>query len=269
VGRSHPGDFGSATLVLLLLLSGLLGLATGSAGEAAAVPCQRLLIPAYFYSSASSQPTWNQAIAGAPTVKFIIADPANGPGTSVDPNYTAVIRQAQVAGVTVLAYVDTNYAKRPGAQVRVDIDRWRSFYGVTSIFIDRASSGASKLCYYRRLAKKINELPRTTIILNPGTIPAEQYLTIGDVIVNFEGSATKYATADFPTWVQDFDAKRFAHLIYAVNDAESMTEVLAEAKERNAGYVYATDDVLSPNPWDTLPPYFSEELMAAANNCDP
>jgi hypothetical protein len=40
-----------------------------------------------------------------------------------------------------------------------------------------------------------------------------------------------------------------------------MQRAITLSKQRNAGWVYVTNDVL-PNPWDTLPadPYWTKEL---------
>ena len=78
-----------------------------------------------------------------------------------------------------------------------------------------------------------------------------------DVVVIFEGAAAKYADWSPPAWVSGYPATRFSHLIYDTKTG-SRRQVCAASRARNAGYLYVTNDVL-PNPWDTLPPYWSQE----------
>lgn len=94
-------------------------------------PTPRVIIPGYVYPGAAPRTTWDAWIAAADPVSHIIANPGSpgGPGTSTDTNYAAVIAQAQAAGITILGYVDTNYA-RPDVSTPV---------------LDDFNSGASQL----------------------------------------------------------------------------------------------------------------------------
>ncbi len=93
-----------------------------------------------------------------------------------------------------------------------------------------------------------------------------------DVFVNFEGSYATYVNAygSNPAWVDSAPASRFWHLVYATPDSAAMRHAICLSKQRNAGYVYVTNDVL-PNPWDTLPAgppadYWTAELQATASS---
>ena len=65
-------------------------------------PRLSILVPAYFYPSGRGLKEWEKLIDAAGRAPIVaIANPASGPGKKVDPNYTAVIRRAAKAGVTV------------------------------------------------------------------------------------------------------------------------------------------------------------------------
>jgi hypothetical protein len=93
---------------------------------------------------------------------------------------------------------------------------------------------------------------------------------MADTIVTFEGSYEQYLNrAAPPTWEETAGAERFWHLIYDVPDVARMARAVELSKQRNAGYVYVTDDRLTADgrnhPWDTIPPtgYWQAELEAA------
>src|SRR5882672_2003220 len=84
----------------------------------------RMAVPAYF----APGPEWQRVIAAAPTVGMVIINPASGPGTSTDPQYTQVIAQARAAGIIVLGYVSTSYGQRPEADVVSDVNGYYDHY---------------------------------------------------------------------------------------------------------------------------------------------
>jgi hypothetical protein len=58
-----------------------------------------------------------------------------------------------------------------------------------------------------------------------------------------------------------FPAAHFAHLIHTTVFEDDVFLALDYARTRKVGMVYVTDDVLVPNPWDTLPPYFADQVL--------
>jgi len=56
------------------------------------------------------------------------------------------------------------------------------------------------------------------------------------------------------------DAAHFANLVHSESDAGDMGVDLDFARVRNVGMIYVTDDVLPPNPWDSLATYWLSEL---------
>ena len=229
--------------------------------------CQNVIIPAYFYPSPTT--LWNRAIENTPTVQMMIVDPANGPGSSVDSNYVSIISQARTKGVTTLGYVTSSYANRSTQSIKTEIDQWESMYGITDIFIDEATSDAGHIPFFQELYTYIKTKSLdSTVVINPGTTVNEGYTNVADIISIFEGNSNAYSSFQFPQWIYQYPSTRFLHLVYAVPDTATMKTVLERARLFNAGYVYVTDDVLSPgHPWDTLPSYWSEEIAEINNAC--
>jgi hypothetical protein len=225
--------------------------------------CQKMFIPAYFYPGS----LWTQAISGAPIVDVMIMNPASGPGTSQNSDYVTAVNNAEAAGIKVIGYVHTSYGARPMSEVLSEVDLYKQWYGVSGIFLDEVSSSAANLPYYQNVSDYIRSTNGTYVALNPGTVPDQGYISIGDTTVIFEGTYNTYKTWTPPSWVFSYPASKFTHLVYATSSSKNMKDaILTKSKNRNAGYVYVTNDVL-PNPWDTLPSYWSTELSYINQGC--
>lgn len=268
---------GSITTGALTATTGYTLTCTGSGGNTSSTAtvtvtppptklCQAVAIPAYFYPS-NGAGLWGNALAAEPGIGIMIANVDNGPGTSVDTDYTTAITNAQGTGVSVFGYVYTSYAGRSLTRVESDISAWRALYGVTNIFLDEASTSSSSLSYYQALSNYVHQaFPGALTIVNFGTIPGSSEMSAGDIAVTFEGSYSTYQSTKFPTWVSSFPPTRFYNIVYSVPDQPSMLNALSEAAGDHVGYVYATNDGL-PNPYDTLPPYLNKEASQAHNGC--
>lgn len=241
-------------LTILICLSGT-ALCLAQISQAASREGQHLVIPAYFYPG----PLWEQATAAAPKVGAMIMNPNSGPGAAPNPDYVAAVNKARAAGIRVLGYVHTSYGARDASVVKAEIDAYKDWYSVDGIFLDETASGVAALPYYQELAGYIRARPGKLIMLNPGVVPDERYLGVGDVVVVFEGTYSSYQEFQLPRWVFTYPANRFAHLVYGVATTKAMKNTLSLSQKRNAGSVYVTEDDL-PNPWDTLPGYWKQEL---------
>jgi len=225
---------------------------------------QRMAIPSYIYPGDA----WTKIDAGAPTVGLAIINPASGPGAKVDPAYLAQVKASQKSGLIVLCYVDTNYTKRDASLVASEIHEAFTWYGVNGIMLDEVTNDAAHVDYYlhcRKLIKSLN--PKALVVLNPGTQVDESYLQAGDIICTFESDYSDYQNKySAPTWVTKYPARRFWHIILNVPTNAEMLNVVAETKQRHAGWVYVTSATL-PNPYDTLPAekYWSDEIMALSH----
>jgi hypothetical protein len=123
--------------------------------------------------------------------------------------------------------------------------------------LDEASNNTKDIPYYQSVYQYVKQRGGL-VIINPGTITDEQYMSVCDIVMIAENTYANYVNMTFPSWVANYPSSRFAHLVHTASQA-SMTQAITLSKQRNAGYVYVTDDV-EPNPWDTLPSYWGQEL---------
>jgi Spherulation-specific family 4 len=228
-----------------------------------AVPCQQLLIPAYFYPG----PNWTKAIRSRPIPNLMILDiTSSGAGSTPNRVYQAEIKRAETAGITILGYADTNYGSRPVGAVEADVRHYRSWYDVTSIFLDEVASGGGQVGYYRKLSDYIHGLDGGSLVmLNPGTYPAQAYMSIGDVVLAYEGTYADYLQLRVPGWARHYPAASFAYVIYSTPRPQ-LRNVIRSALSRGAGYLYVTNGS-GTGRYDTLPAYWAAENARVAANC--
>lgn len=237
---------------------------------------QRMAVPSYFYPGS----LWTQMEQANPTVGTAVINPNSGPGDTINQAYVDQVKKSQEAGLTVLGYVHTSYGARDATIVKNEIDRYYEWYKVDGIFLDEAEHrDCSDETYYKDIFDYVvskdsanstvlaGEGPtsrKNHVVQNPGTQTQECYMKSADLIVNFEGTYNTYSSSySAPSWVLNYDARRFWHLIYSTPNTRAMDKVVNLSKKRNAGWVYVTPDAL-PNPWDTLPQgtYWNKELTA-------
>ena len=220
-----------------------------------------ILVPGYFDPPGGFWSELNFAATRVPLVA--IMNPNNGPGRTQNPNYVAAVNSLHTVGGHVIGYVSTSYAARDTNTVKADIDRYFGFYSVDGIFLDEMTNDAntSHLNYYASLYQYIQKQGTNLLVVgNPGINTQEGYLTrpAADVLATFE-SNTGYPALVVDGWVTNHLARQFSHLPYNVPSAAAMTNYINLAASRNAGWIYVTDDAL-PNPWDTLPAYWTNEV---------
>ncbi len=220
---------------------------------------QSMAVPAYF----SPGSYWTQMDRAHPPLQIAVMNPGNGPGAKRDPRYAAAVHAAESAGITVLGYVYTRYAKRSLSAVEADVDAYYRWYHVHGIFFDQASTNCAHEPYYASLnafVKAKGGLAKT--VLNPGTRTSRCYTRAADILLTFEGSYSRYVGSySQPKWVSGYPPSRFWHVIYATPDRAALARAIALSEQRHAGYVYATPLQL-PNPYDALPggSYWTDEL---------
>jgi glutathione peroxidase-family protein len=229
----------------------------------AAPGCQHAFVPAYFYAGSA----WKQAMNSKPAPGVMILNVDSGVGTSPLPHFQALVRQARAKGITVLGYTSTEYGHRPAAAVETEIRHYRAWYGVTSMFLDLTAGTAAELPYYRKLARYIRTIsPGSSIWLNPGAYPAQRYMSVGNVVMVFEGSYATYRQLRVPGWASHYRPARFAHVIYAA-PASELARAISLSRTRRAGHLYVTSLRGSPNPYATLPGYWKREAAAIPARC--
>jgi hypothetical protein len=225
--------------------------------------CSQLVIPAYWDSSA----TWAQAAASKPPPSNIILDISGlGAGDAPEAHYQAIVRQIRASGIKILGYISTVNGHRPAARVEAEVRNYRAWYGVTDIFLDRVSGTEPQANYYRQLVGYIHRFSAgSSVWLNPGQYPNQNYMSIGDVVMVFEGTYDQYLSLSVPGWADRYAASRFAHTIYAT-PGSGLSRILKLATSRRAGHVYVTDGSGS-NPYDGLPGYWARENATASIGC--
>lgn len=265
-------------LIGLLVVSNGIGVVTEAAsGDNLGVKSsqQRLAIPSYIYPGGAGLDLWQRMTDAAPTVGLVIINPASGPGIAVDANYAAQLTRSQAAGQTVIGYVHTSYGARALADVKADVDGFYAFYpSLDGIFLDEVSTDCTFVDeapggngYYSELYDYIQaQTGRSFVVINPGVQTNECYVEVSDVILSFENTYATYTAGGYsqPAWVADYHPSRFWHLVHTTASAAEMRNALHLSRQRNAGWVYVTPDVM-PNPWDDLPPesYWDNELLGA------
>lgn len=248
---------GLAILVIVLIIAAGASLAVKLSGGGGAQRCESSFVPAFF-----EPPEWSRIAAGGHQPAVIILNPASGPGAAPDPELRSAVSQAREAGSRVIGYVGTDYGERSPAQAERWIREYRSWYRVSGIFFDQIpTEGRQQLGYYQNLAAHARQvIPGATIWLNPGEYPDPAYMSIGGVVMSFEGPYDSYLRLKVPDWARHYPASRFAHTVYTTPEA-SLNAAVSMSRQRNAGYVFVTD-LGGPNPYGGLPGYWDSELPA-------
>jgi hypothetical protein len=191
----------------------------------------------------------------------------SGPGTAPDPHFQALARQAQAAGIAVLGYSSTSYGQRPIGSVETEVRQYKAWYGVNGLFLDLIQGTPAELPYYRALASYIRAtVPDAVIWLNPGTYPDPGFMSVGNVVMVFEGSYAQYLSDQVPGWISRYRPGQFAHVIYATPEPD-LADAVSLSRARRAGFLYVTDLPGSPDPYAALPGYWTREAAAIAGRC--
>jgi hypothetical protein len=225
----------------------------------------QLWVPAYFYPSGRGLREWNRLIASAKDVPILaIVNPASGPGDHVDKNYVDIIPRARKAGIKLVGYISTQYARKPVDAAKREVDTFLRYYpGLDGFHFDEQSSDARGVDYYTELYQYVRvRIPGGLVLTNPGTTcePGYAVRPAADAICLFENDRgfDKFRP---PTWTSRFPGSTFCAIAHTVPTAAQMKRALHRAAELNLGNVFITDDVM-PNPYDRLPSYWDAEVEA-------
>ena len=255
------------TAPMLRRLIARIGLAASvllpAAGDGVTSPDQlRILLPLYAYPEWWDAPAyhWDDVAAEGGTAPIVaIINPDSGPGVGFpNADYLRGMADLRAGGVQMIGYVFTSYGARPLTNVLADIAAYAGSTNVAGIFLDECANTTNLLGYYTQLYAAIHSHPGfDLVVVNPGTQIPEPFVAAPatDVAVIFEHESgwPAYAADDH---VARYPSARFAALPYAVSNLALMHEFVDLAVRRNTGWIYVTDDDL-PNPWDTLPAYWT------------
>lgn len=228
-----------------------------------------VLIPLYVYpENIFTNPVYNQLIDlkkmyhDVPV--YAILNPASGPGTVVDGNYTAAIDRLHGAGIFIVGYVSTAYTARSFAAVMADVDTWQALYpAIDGIFFDEMTNDDNQghVNYYQGLSNYAHASGLYPTVGNPGAGTLEIYFSsnTADVIVIHENSGWPTEASlkgDYDGGYADYHYNRRAGLVYG----QGMDMAQFQTLRKYLGLVYVTDDTLV-NPWDTLSPHLETMLQ--------
>jgi Spherulation-specific family 4 len=251
------------------------GLPVGSTLSSSALTDSRtgVLIPGYIYPGNPYSDTVFMGLLD--TIRkyhmvpvIYVLNPGDGPGTAWDGNYAAAIRLLRAAGAIIAGYVSTAYAARNPDLVKADVSTWVSMYAdtpVDGIFYDEMpwDTGTSNVnvTLYQEYYAWVYAQNLNMVIGNPGTNQQGIWYAAtprtADIIVTWETGVYptesdlhgnyidghvdySYKTNSILVHSQAFDAAKFAMM------------------RKYAKWIWITDDLLSPNPWDALPTYMAK-----------
>ena len=218
----------------------------------------RAAIPGYFYPTLGGWATMC-TYPNQPAVIIANIGGSGGPGTSVNSDYTTWITNAVTAGITVIGYVDTNYATRTigtpsdtasSNTVYGDINGWKTLYpNIGGYFLDRVptASGVVLTATQTTISYARSVIQGGPVFANCGAYPAVSgYIDAADVTVVFEGdyNVSGYPTTvppSVPGYAAGYPAAKFMHLVYNVASVQAMQVAVGTAKTTNTGWLYCTD----------------------------
>ena len=161
----------------------------------------------------------------------------------------------------MVGYIATSYATIPLAEIEQQVSDYRTWYGITNIYFDEASSVANQLGYYMTASEAVRSAdPGALVVLNPGDFPDPSYMSLGDVVVDFEGSYASFVNEQPPPWVYGFPSTMFASQVSGVPE-DRVAAMLGLAVNHHSSYVYLTDETNSAVLYEQLPTYWSAELQ--------
>lgn len=241
----------------------------------AASSTQSVFIPLYKYPQrwrGGDLVYWNSVVAaGGQKVPFVVVNPQSGPGAAVNADYTGQLADLDAAGVKYIGYVKHNRQSRDIHEVAAEIDAWYQFYpGIQGIMFDETESNSSpdQACYIANIYNYMKvKHPGSLVAHNPGTrMRNERLVPYGDLFMVAEARADDYINdpyfnLDHPT-ASSFEkdpanANKIWHVVHTSGGSAQQDQVMALAKQRNAGWVFVTNDV-EPNPYDGFPGQFDD-----------
>ena len=191
----------------------------------------------------------------------------NGVGTAPVSHFQTLVRQAHDAGITILGYSSTDYGQRAISSVETEVEEYKSWYGVNGIFLDLTQGTPGEFSYYQTLTNFIRStIPNGAVWLNPGVYPDQEFMSIANVVMVFEGPYSAYLSDQVPSWISRYSPSQFAHVIYET-PSSGLATVVSLSRERRAGHLFVTDLSGAGNPYGALPSYWSQEADAIPGAC--
>lgn len=210
------------------------------------------IIPIYSYPTQGNPEYRNLESVYVSKRVYVVLNPNNGPGSSVDTNYESLINRLKLRNYELIGYVYTTYGSRSIVDVTNDINMWYSFYSnIDGIFVDEASDSSNQISFYQVIYDYVKSKDSSdVVVLNPGVVPHIGYFGISDIIIVAEVNQRVF----LDSWSSQGSVKeKSAILIYGVQDKD---KVLNKAISEGVGYVYITDE--ETNSWFRVSRYLRD-----------
>jgi hypothetical protein len=236
---------------------------------AMAVGQARLGVPSYQDPGSGQWTAW--AAPGAKAVGVMIVNLNNGDDEHYYASVDRAIRATRKQGIFVLGYTYTGYGTRDPKIVRRKINAVYRNYLVDGMFFDEAPTDCNasnpflptQFLYYEALTNYVREKAGARItVLNPGTYSASDcWMGITNILMNWEDQGLANYKSNYVdyAWVHKYPPDRFWHIVYGMS-ADQVQAALELAKQRNAGWVYLTEE--TGNPYAGPPQYWAAESRA-------
>ena len=248
---------------LIILWLNILFTAATAVGQA------RLGVPSYQDPGSPQWTAW--AAPGAKAVGVMIVNLNNGDDETYYPNVDRAIRATRKQGIFVLGYTYTGYGTRDPKIIRQKVDAVYRNYLVDGMFFDEAPTDCNasnpflptQFLYYEALTNYVREKAGARVtVLNPGTYsPSDCWMGITNILMNWEDQGLANYENNYVNyaWVHKYPPDRFWHIVYGMR-ADQLQAALEVAKQRNAGWVYLTQE--TGNPYASPPQYWGAESRA-------
>lgn len=229
-----------------------------------------LIVPLYIYPTYTERSSSYTRVANLqklyPNVKIVaIVNPGNGPGASVNSDYTQAIDILASGGVTIIGYVHTTYANRSSALVETDIANWKLFYPkVNGLFFDEVINDYDpiKFKYYTDLVAKAKTRGFNFFTANPGWLTYQGIVDLFNMTLVYESKGLPDLNWLAPYWNNYKSRGKLAIIPYGVPTLPD--KVWFDQAIKSLNYFYITSDDL-PNPWDSLPSYLENQVKMLNN----
>ncbi len=219
-----------------------------------------VIIPLYSFPDASWDEVRNIKNANPDVPFLVIINPHNGPGSEYNSYYYSGIKNFQSAEITVIGYVNTEYATKKIVDVFADIDSYKTWYTLDGIFFDEMSNVPGNESYYKNLDDYAKSQGFVLTVGNPGHDTLPSYVGTLDNLLIYENSGLPNFFL-LGGWHENYDESNFSILVYGL---DSLNQSFVKYAANYVDYIYLTNDHL-PNPWDTIPPYFDNLVSTLAS----
>jgi hypothetical protein len=223
-----------------------------------------LLVVLYSYPTDNGGAIWSSIkttkINNPELPVMAIANPDSGPGTSQDSDYVTAINDLVAVGITVIGYVDTDYATVPIATVKANMDLYKDWYsGVTGFFLDQMKNVAGSESYYTEATAHAVSIGLGYTMGNPGTASIQSYFNTVNNSVIYEHHplpAASVLNLGYPI--------EMCTLIAYDVPASVVNQSYINDVSQYVNWIWLTDDQ-EPNPYDSNPTYLSTLVSYIVN----